>query len=121
MIYAVMCGYPFGWLVVTIMLAVVVSRMNDPNRPQPHPIRVAVAAGAVWPLVIMGAVQIAAVALVVDATRYRRRRGSCGGRAMRRSAGTVKGAHRRSTPGALRPRESYLDAVNTAAPKRPPG
>jgi hypothetical protein len=36
-IYAVMCGYLFGWLVAAIMLAVVVSRMNDPNRPQPHP------------------------------------------------------------------------------------
>jgi hypothetical protein len=78
-ICAVMCGYLFGWLVATIVLAVVVSRMNDPNRPQPHPNRVAVAAGAVWPLVILGAVQIAAVALVVDATRYRRRRGRAAG------------------------------------------
>jgi hypothetical protein len=73
-IYAVVCGYVFGWLVATIVLAVIVRRLNDPSRPQPHPIRVAVAAGAVWPLVILGATQMAAVALVVDATRCRTRR-----------------------------------------------
>ena len=79
MIYAVMCGYVFGWLVATIVLAAIVKRLNDASRPQPHPIGVAVAAGAVWPLVILGATQIAAAALVVDATRYRTRRGRAAG------------------------------------------
>ena len=74
MIYAVMWGYVSGWLVAAIVLAVIVKRLNDPSSPQPHPIRVAVAAGAVWPLVILGATQMAAVALVVDATRCRTRR-----------------------------------------------
>ena len=79
MIYAVMWGYVSGWLVATMVLALVVKRLNDPSRPQPHPIRVAVAAGAVWPLVILGATQMAAVALVVDATRCRTRRALAAG------------------------------------------
>jgi energy-converting hydrogenase Eha subunit A len=74
-IYAVMWGYMSGWLVATIVLAVIVKRLNDPSRPQSHPIRVAVAAGSVWPLVILGATQMAAIALVVDAMRCRKRRG----------------------------------------------
>jgi hypothetical protein len=78
-IYAVVWGYVSGWLVATIVLAVVVKKLNDPSRPQTHPIRVAVAAGAVWPLVILGATQMAAVALVVDATRCRKRRGHAAG------------------------------------------
>jgi hypothetical protein len=73
-IYAVMWGYVSGWVVATMVLALVVKRLNDPSRPQPHPIRVAVAAGAVWPLVILGATQMVAVALVVDATRCWTRR-----------------------------------------------
>jgi hypothetical protein len=74
-IYAVMWGYVSGWLVAAIVLTVIVKGLNDPTRPQPHPIRVAVAAGAVWPLVILGATQMAVVALVVNTTRRRNRRG----------------------------------------------
>jgi uncharacterized membrane protein YhaH (DUF805 family) len=74
-IYAVVWGYVSGWLVAAIVLAVIVKRLNDSSQPQPHPIRVAVAAGAVWPLVILGATQMAVVALVVDTTRRRTRWG----------------------------------------------
>ena len=110
MIYAVMWGYVSGWLVAAMVLAAIVKGLNDPSRPQPHPFRVAVAAGAVWPLVILGATQMAVVALVVDTTRCRTRRARAAGRAIRRVAGTAKVARRRSAvgPDAVRPRRGLL-------------
>ena len=71
MIYAILCGYGAGWLVTTIALAVMIRELNDPVRPQPRPIPVAVAAGAAWPVVILGAAQMAIVALVMNAARWR--------------------------------------------------
>jgi hypothetical protein len=74
-IYTVLCSYLLGWVVTTIGLVLTVRKLNDPIRPQPHPIPLAVAAGAAWPLVILGAAQMAIVALVVDAARRRTSRG----------------------------------------------
>jgi hypothetical protein len=73
-IYAILCGYGVGWLVTTIVLAVMIRELNDPVRPQPRPIHAAVAAGAAWPVVILGATQIAIVALVMNAARWRTHR-----------------------------------------------
>jgi hypothetical protein len=70
-IYTVLCGYLLGWVVTTIGLALTIRRLNDPARPQPHPIPLAVAAGAAWPLVILGAAEMATVAIVVAAARRR--------------------------------------------------
>src|SRR5882757_4542751 len=55
----------------TIGLALTIRRVNDRVRPQPHSIPLAVAAGAAWPLVILGAAEMAAVAIVVEAARRR--------------------------------------------------
>jgi hypothetical protein len=70
-IYTVLCGYLLGWVMTTIGLALTIRKVNDRVRPQPHPIPLAVAAGAAWPLVILGAAEMAAVAIVVQAARRR--------------------------------------------------
>jgi ABC-type Mn2+/Zn2+ transport system permease subunit len=72
--YTVLCGYLLGWVMTTIGLALTIRKLSDPARPQPHPIPLAVAAGAAWPLVILGAAEMATVAIVVEAARRRTRR-----------------------------------------------
>jgi hypothetical protein len=68
--FTLLCGYLFGWVITTIGLAVIVGKLNDPVRPQRYPIPLTVVAGAVWPLLMLGAVQMAIVALVMEATRH---------------------------------------------------
>ena len=70
MISILLGGYLLGWVITTIGLAVIIDKANDPVQPQRHPMPLIVAAGAAWPLVIMGAAQMAALALVVEATRH---------------------------------------------------
>jgi hypothetical protein len=73
--YTVLCGYLLGWVVTSIGLALAVGKLNHPVRPQRNPIPLSVAAGAAWPVVIVGAVQLAIVALVVGLVRRRRPEG----------------------------------------------
>jgi hypothetical protein len=63
--------YLLGWVMTTIGLALVVGKLSDRVAPQPHPIPLAVAAGAAWPLVLLGAAQFAIVAIVLNAIRRR--------------------------------------------------
>lgn len=61
--YTVLYSYLLGWVVTSIGLAFSVRKLQDPVRPQ-HPMPILVAAGSVWQLVVLGAAQMAAVALV---------------------------------------------------------
>jgi hypothetical protein len=69
MTFTVLCSYLLGSAVTTIGLALVIRGLNDPVRPQPHPIPLTLAAGAAWPLVILGAAEMATVLLVAEAAR----------------------------------------------------
>jgi hypothetical protein len=71
----VLYSYLIGWFVTTIGLALTVRKLQDPVRPQLHPTPLVVAAGAAWPLLVLGAAQMAAVALVMNVARNRRSRG----------------------------------------------
>jgi hypothetical protein len=62
-------GYLTGWVLTSIGLAVTAHRLQHPARPQPHPIALSVAAGTVWPVLILGAAQMAVVALATEALR----------------------------------------------------
>jgi hypothetical protein len=55
-------GYLAGWVLTTVGLALSVDRMQDPRSPQLRPLPLAVVAGALWPLLILGAVEYATVA-----------------------------------------------------------
>ena len=67
----VLSCYLLGWVMTTIGLALVVGKLNDRVRPAPHPIPLALAAGAAWPLVLLGAAQFAVVAIVLNTIRRR--------------------------------------------------
>lgn len=69
MIYPVLYSYLLGWVVTSMGLALAVRKLRDPVLPPPHPTQVVVAAGAAWPLVVLGVAQMATVALVVDVAR----------------------------------------------------
>ena len=74
MIYTVLYSYLLGWAATSVGLALAIRKLHDPVRPPSNPIPLAVAAGAAWPLVVLGAAQMATVALVVDLARGWRRR-----------------------------------------------
>ena len=74
MTFTFLCGYLLGWLITTIGLAVIIGKLSDSVRPLRHPISLTVAAGAAWPLVILGAAQITTLAFVAEATRHGTRR-----------------------------------------------
>jgi hypothetical protein len=61
--------YLLGWVFTTIGLVLVVGKLNDRVAPGPHPIPLAIGAGAAWPLVFLGAAQFATVAIVLNAVR----------------------------------------------------
>lgn len=75
MIYTVLYSYLVGWLVTSMGLAFTVRKLADPVRPDSHPMPLLVAAGATWPLVVLGAAQMAAIALVMNVARNRSNRG----------------------------------------------
>ena len=80
MIYTVLYSYLLGWAATSVGLALVVRKLHDPVRPPSNPIPLAVAAGAAWPLVVLGAAQMATIALVANVAR------SWNGRSIRRRA-----------------------------------
>jgi hypothetical protein len=61
---AVLYGYLIGWAVTSIGLAIT-------GRHESRPMSVAVVAGTVWPLLLLGAVQFVAIALVAEGSRVR--------------------------------------------------
>jgi hypothetical protein len=70
-IYTVLYSYVLGWVVTSIGLVLAVRKLQDPAAPQSHPVSLAVAAGAAWPLIILGAAQIATVALIARSCNRR--------------------------------------------------
>ena len=80
MIHTVLYSYLLGWAATSVGLALAVRKLQDPVRPQSNPILLAVVAGIAWPLVVLGAAQMATVALVTDASR------SWNGRSIRKRA-----------------------------------
>ena len=57
--------YLIGWLVTTVGLVAEERHLRDESRPAPHPFAVAVCAGAIWPLVVVGLAQLGAVVAYV--------------------------------------------------------
>lgn len=64
MINAILYSYLIGWVITSAGTALT-------TRSQSHPAAVVVAAGAVWPLVVLGVAQFAAIALIAEASRGR--------------------------------------------------
>jgi hypothetical protein len=53
--------YLSGWVLAAIGVYVAGRRFSDPRSPAPHPLWVSLFAGAIWPLLIVGLVEISSV------------------------------------------------------------
>ena len=55
--------YLGGWVLATLGMYAASRRWNDRHSPAPHPLWVSVIAGGVWPLLIVGFVELSSVVL----------------------------------------------------------
>jgi len=53
--------YVGGWLAVTVAVYAAGRRLTDREAPATHPLMVSVAAGAVWPLLVVGLVELSSI------------------------------------------------------------
>lgn len=54
-------AYFVGWIVAALGLYAAGKRMSDERAPSLHPLPLSVAAGAVWPLLVVGLVELSSV------------------------------------------------------------
>jgi hypothetical protein len=60
-------AYLAVWVLATVVVLVMGNRLSDRRSPAAHPLALSIVAGAVWPMLIVGAVEFAAVALCAKA------------------------------------------------------
>ncbi len=61
MVDTLMAVYLIGWLPVTFAVYAGGRRVADRQSPPEHPLMVSFAAGAVWPLLVVGLVELSSV------------------------------------------------------------
>lgn len=54
-------AYLIGWVVGTAAVYAASRRLNDPRNPAPHALVLSAAAGALWPLLLLGAVEFSSL------------------------------------------------------------
>ncbi|MCW2625042.1 MAG: hypothetical protein JWR48_1764 [Mycobacterium sp.] len=59
--------YLSGWLIGTIAAYTAARHPHDRCEPSAHPLRVSVVAGALWPLLLVGLVELSSVAMLTKA------------------------------------------------------
>ena len=59
--------YLSGWLIGTIAAYTAARHPNDRCVPTPHPLCVSVIAGALWPLLLVGLVELSSVVMLTKA------------------------------------------------------
>ncbi len=53
--------YVGGWLTVSFAAIAARRRLSDSESPPDHPLLVSIAAGAVWPLLVVGLVELSSI------------------------------------------------------------
>jgi hypothetical protein len=59
--------YLSGWLVGTLVAYTAARHLNDRCEPSPHPLYVSVVAGALWPLLLVGLVELSSLVVLTKA------------------------------------------------------
>jgi hypothetical protein len=59
--------YLSGWLVGAIAAYTAARHLHDRCEPSPHPLYVSVVAGALWPLLLVGLVELSSVVVLTKA------------------------------------------------------
>ena len=66
MIAVLLYCYVGGWIVTTIVVAMVASRLQDQHAPAPHPVLMSIVAGAAWPVLVVALAEAGAFALTTE-------------------------------------------------------
>ncbi len=67
MIEPLLWVYGAGWIFAAHGLFEFAHRFRDQRRPAPHALLWSIAAGAVWPIVVLGVAEMSATALAAEA------------------------------------------------------
>ncbi|PXW96478.1 hypothetical protein C8E89_1529 [Mycolicibacterium moriokaense] len=59
--------YLSGWVIGTIAAYTAARHLHDRCEPSPHPLCVSVLAGALWPLLLVGLVELSSVVMLTKA------------------------------------------------------
>jgi hypothetical protein len=54
-------AYLIGWFVGTAVVYMASRRLNDPSNPAPHLLILSAVAGALWPMLLLGAVEFSSL------------------------------------------------------------
>lgn len=54
-------AYLIGWVIGAAVVYVASRRLNDPRNPAPHILVLSAVAGALWPLLLLGAVEFSSL------------------------------------------------------------
>ncbi|ANE78811.1 hypothetical protein A7U43_05220 [Mycobacterium adipatum] len=61
MVQTTAIAYLIGWVVGTAVVYVASRRLNDPRNPAPHVLILSAVAGALWPMLLLGAVEFSSL------------------------------------------------------------
>lgn len=67
MVEALVLGYLVGWILFTLAVYAASRRFSDTRSPAPHPVGVSILAGALWPLLLVGLVELSSVVVYTKA------------------------------------------------------
>jgi hypothetical protein len=59
-------GYVGGWIVTSILVALIATRLQDATDPAPHSALVCILAGAAWPILLVAVAEAGVVALAAE-------------------------------------------------------
>jgi hypothetical protein len=67
MVIMLLVIYLGGWLTVSLAAIAARRRLSDSESPPDHPLLVSIAAGAVWPLLVVGLVELSSIIVFTKA------------------------------------------------------
>lgn len=70
MVQTVIVAYLIGWALSTVLICVASRRMGGKDEPVPNRFALSAGAGALWPLLILGAVEFSSVAAASSAASH---------------------------------------------------
>ncbi len=56
--------YVVGWVIASVLLFAASRRFSDQRSPAAHPLGVSLIAGAIWPLLVVGLVELSSVVVL---------------------------------------------------------
>lgn len=70
MVQTIVIAYLIGWVVGTAVVYVTSRRLNDPRNPATHLLILSAVAGALWPMLLLGAVEFSSLVACSSAASH---------------------------------------------------